>query len=184
MAAKESEVVPVPTNSSKGGIVRTLVIAVGLFVLMILSQFLFQMLACKVVPDILPSCSAISVSDSDELDDIEVEEELAPPIYLPLDPPLVATFEDQSTVRFLQLTLEVMARDQESIDAVQNHMPVIRNNLLMLMGGRTLTDLTSREGKEALRAEALEEVQRVLAKNASIEEPGVEELYFTSFVVQ
>lgn len=184
MATKESEVVPAPADSSKGGIVRTLVFAVGLFVLMILSQFLFEMLACKVVPDILPSCGAISVSDLDELDDAEVEVELDPPIYLPLDPPLVATFEDRSAVRFLQLTLEVMARDQKAIDAVQNHMPVIRNNLLMLMGGRTLADLTSREGKEALRGEALEEVQRVLAANANIEEPGVEELYFTSFVVQ
>jgi len=183
MAAKESEVVQAPTNSSKGGIVQTIVFAVGLFVLMILSQFLFEMLACKILPDVLPSCSTFAVSDPDALE-VEGEEELAPPIYLPLDPPLVATFEDRSAVRFLQLTLEVMARDQEAIDAVQTHMPVIRNNLLMLMGGRTLTDLTSREGKEALRAEALEEVQRVLAENAGIEEPGVEELYFTSFVVQ
>ena len=77
-----------------------------------------------------------------------------------------------------------MARNQEAIEAVQAHMPVIRNNLLMLMGGRTLTDLTSREGKEALRAEALEEVQRILADNANLEGSGVEELYFTSFVVQ
>ena len=149
---------------------------------MILSQFLFEMLACKVLPDALPSCSAVAVSGEGE--EVEEEEELAPAIYLPLDPPLVATFEDRSAVRFLQLTLEVMARNQEAIEAVQAHMPVIRNNLLMLMGGRTLTDLTSREGKEALRAEALEEVQRILADNANLEGSGVEELYFTSFVVQ
>ena len=182
MAAKESEVVQAPTESSKGGIVQTLVFAIGLFVLMVLSQFLFGMMACKVAPDILPSCGAVVFEDDAE--GIEVEEELGPPIYLPLDPPLVATCEDRSAVRFLQLTLEVMARNQEAIDAVQMHMPVIRNNLLMLMGGRTLTDLTSREGKEALRAEALVEIQRILADNANLEEGGVEELYFTSFVVQ
>jgi len=183
MAAKESEVAPAAAEPAKGGgIVQTLIFGIGLFVLMILSQFLFGMLACKVVPDMLPTCGAVTASeDSEEGED---EEELPPPIYLPLDPPLVATFEDRSAVRFLQLTLEVMARDQESIDAVQMHMPVIRNNLLLLMGGRTLTDLTSREGKEALRAEALEEVQRIVVENTGDDVRGVEELYFTSFVVQ
>lgn len=185
MAAKESEVAQVPANSSKGGIVQTIVFAVGLFVLMILSQFLFEMFACKIVPDVLPSCGSFAVSDMDETSNADVDVKLDPPIYLPLDPPLVVTFEDRSAVRFLQLTLEVMARNQEAIDAVQAHMPVIRNNFLLLMGGRTLADLTSREGKEALRAEALAEVQRVLAENAGISDKGtVEELYFTSFVVQ
>ncbi len=182
MAANESEVAPAaPASSSKGGLVQTLLIAVGLFVLMILSQLLFETMACKVIPGALPNCAQVTVAEED-VEEVEEEEELAPPIYLPLEPPLVATFEDRSAVRFLQLTLEVMARDQDSIEAVQMHMPVIRNNLLMLMGGRTLTDLTSREGKEALRAEALEEVQRILEANTG--ESGVEELYFTSFVVQ
>jgi len=186
MAAKESEVTRAPAESSKGGggIVQILVFGIGLFILMILSQFLFGMMACKVVPGMLPSCATVASSDEAAGDEADAEEEepLAPPIYLPLDPPLVATFEDNSTVRFLQLTLEVMARDQDAIDAVQTHMPVIRNNLLLLMGGRTLSELTSREGKEALRAEALKAVQNVLIKNTG--KPGVEDLYFTSFVVQ
>jgi len=182
MAAKESEVAQAPAESSKGGMVQILLFGIGLFILMILSQFLFGMMACKVVPGMLPSCATVASSDEAAGDEAEEEEPLAPPIYLPLDPPLVATFEDNSTVRFLQLTLEVMARDQEVIDAVQTHMPVIRNNLLLLMGGRTLSDLTSREGKEALRAEALKAVQNVLIENTG--KPGVEDLYFTSFVVQ
>ena len=180
MAAKQSEVASAeaPASSGKGGIVQTIVFALGLFVLMILSQFLFETMACKVVPELLPNCGPVAASADAE----EEPEELAPPIYLPLDPPLVASFEDRQAVRFLQLTLEVMARDQEAIDAVQTHMPVIRNNLLLLMGGRTLTELTSREGKEGLRQESLEEIQRILTVNYG--EPGVEELYFTSFMVQ
>ncbi len=191
MAAKESEVAETPEDSSKGGgIVQTIIFAVGIFVLMILSQFLFGLTACKVAPDAMPMCGSLSASDEEgEEGDEEEEEELGPPIYLPLDPPLVATFEDRSAVRFLQLTAEVMARDQLVIDAVTTHMPVIRNNLLMLMGGRTLTDLTSREGKEALRQEVIEEIQRILTGKVGVpedadEEPSIEDLYFTSFVVQ
>jgi flagellar FliL protein len=62
-------------------------------------------------------------------------------------------------------------------------MPVIRNNLLMMFGGQTLATLTNRDEKEKLRAAALAEVQRILAANA-VGAPGVEDLYFTSFVVQ
>ena len=94
----------------------------------------------------------------------------------------MVSFEDRSAIRFLQVTVEVMARDEESIIAVQTHTPVIPNDLLMLMGGRTLSDLTKTEGKESLRQAALVEVQRILTENTG--KPGVEDLYFTSFVVQ
>ena len=75
-----------------------------------------------------------------------------------------------------------MARDEKVIDGVKTHMPVIRNNLLMMFGGQTLATLTSRDEKEKLRATALAEVQRILKANTGA--PGVEDLYFTSFVVQ
>jgi flagellar FliL protein len=59
---------------------------------------------------------------------------------------------------------------------------VIRNNLLMLMNGRDYKSLMNREGKEALRLECLKEVQRILTKETG--SAGIEDLYFTSFVVQ
>jgi flagellar FliL protein len=75
-----------------------------------------------------------------------------------------------------------MARDEQVVEQVKTHMPVVRNNLLMMLGGETLTTLTSRDGKEALRTRALAEVQRILTENTG--KPGIEDLYFTSFVVQ
>jgi flagellar FliL protein len=75
-----------------------------------------------------------------------------------------------------------MGRDEETMKSVEAHMPVIRNNLLMLLGGKSVADLTSRDGKEALRQESLGEVQKILKENTG--KPGIEDLYFTSFVVQ
>jgi flagellar basal body-associated protein FliL len=65
-------------------------------------------------------------------------------------------------------------------------MPVIRNNLLMLLGGQSIPALTNREDKEKLRQESLAEVRKIMQANpGSGEEPGtVEDVYFTSFVVQ
>jgi flagellar FliL protein len=111
-----------------------------------------------------------------------VKKDLPPPIYLALEPPLVVSFESPAAMRFLQLTMEVMARDAAVIEAVEQHNPVIRNNLLMLVGGADLATLSTREGKEDLRARALAEVQAVV--EAQTGETGVEDLYFTSFVVQ
>ena len=179
MAAEETEVAPAIENAGKGGIVKTLGIAVGLFVLMLASQLVGPILACKLLPGMVPGCTdSITVAE----EGATAEDKKGPPKYLALDPPLVVSFEDRSAIRFLQVTVEVMARDDDAIEAVTTHTPVIRNNLLMLMGGKTLTDLTSREGKEQLRADALAEVQRILTTFTG--ESGIEDLYFTSFVVQ
>jgi flagellar FliL protein len=42
--------------------------------------------------------------------------------------------------------------------------------------------LNTREGKEKLREETLEEVQKVLLEETG--EPGVDNVFFTSFVMQ
>jgi flagellar FliL protein len=108
---------------------------------------------------------------------------IAPAIYVPLDPPLVVSFADKDAgTRFLQLTLQAMARDQRSIDAVKQHSPALRNAFLFLLSGRSVDDLMSLAGKEALRAEMTAKAQEILEINTG--KPGIEELYFTSFVVQ
>jgi flagellar FliL protein len=107
----------------------------------------------------------------------------APPaVYLALDPAFVVNFEDQGVVRFLQITVEVGTHDPLVLDAVKLHMPIIRNNLVMLFSNLNLASVTSREGKEKLRADALLEVQKVLQEQTG--EAGVENIYFTSFVMQ
>jgi flagellar FliL protein len=102
-------------------------------------------------------------------------------LYYAIDPPLVVNFEDASVVRFLQITMEVMAHDQKAIDSVQRNLPLIRNNLLLLMSNRNYQSLMSREGKDKLRAEALAEIRAVQTKQGG---GDIDDLLFTSFVVQ
>ena len=102
-------------------------------------------------------------------------------VYYAIDPPLVVNFEDGSAVRFLQISMEVMARDQKAIDSVQKNIPIIRNNLLLLMSNRNYQSMMTREGKEKLRQEALAEIRAVQKKEGGGE---VDDLLFTSFVVQ
>ena len=106
----------------------------------------------------------------------------APPQYVEMNPAFVVNLEDDEALRYMQIDIEVMTRDPAVADAVKLHMPVIRNNLLLLFGQKHYHELDTREGKEKLRAEALAEVQAVMTKE--IGKPGVEALYFTSFVMQ
>jgi len=101
--------------------------------------------------------------------------------YFAIDPPLVVNFEDGAAVRFLQITMEVMSKDPKAIESVQKNVPLIRNNLLLLMSNRDYQSLMSREGKEKLRQEALNEVKAIQKKQDG---PLIDDLLFTSFVVQ
>jgi flagellar FliL protein len=102
--------------------------------------------------------------------------------YLPLDPAFVVNLNDTEAARFLQVQVEVMARDAKVLDAVKLHMPRIRNSLLLLFGQQRYQDISTREGKEALQKKVLEEVQKVMKDETGAN--GVEAVYFTSFVMQ
>jgi flagellar FliL protein len=189
MATEEAEVAAATQEVKKGGgLGKTIGLGVGMFFLVVAAQLVTSIVGCIAMPGLMPGC-AEHVADEEVTDGKKgakkAEEPKAPPVYLALDPPLVVSFQEQTTMRFLQATVEVMARDEESINAVKTHMPVIRNNLLNALSGKTLADLTSPDGKEALRKACLAEVQRVLKANAAKDAKiNVEDLYFTSFVVQ
>lgn len=101
--------------------------------------------------------------------------------YLPLEK-MVITFEQGGGPRFLQLQMELMAHDPAVLEAVKEHMPLIRNDLLILLGGQGAEPLKGQPGKEALRGEILGAVQKIVKENAGLD--GPQAVYFTSFVMQ
>jgi flagellar protein FliL len=106
-----------------------------------------------------------------------------PAIYSKFDPPFVVNFENKGMTRFLQVSIEVMTRDPATAELIKQHDPKLRNDLLMLLGGQTFETLSSREGKEQLRTQSLQAVAAVIAAEGGKAE-SVEQLYFTSFVMQ
>lgn len=106
-----------------------------------------------------------------------------PALYTSLHPPLVVNFKDSvGESHFMQITMEVMARDQNIINSVREHTPVIRNSLILLYSGAIYEEVTTREGKEKMLADGLAEIQAVMTEQ--IGEPGVEAVYFTALVIQ
>jgi len=102
--------------------------------------------------------------------------------YLPMDPPFVVNFKDDQSMRFLQVGVSLMSHDAAALAAAKDADPVIRNALVMLFSSQDYTILSDAAGKQKLQAQALDAVRKIIEKRLG--RPGVEALYFTSFVMQ
>jgi len=106
-----------------------------------------------------------------------------PAIYQGLEPPMVVNFKDSyGEQHFMQVTLEVMSRDQDVINAVREHLPAIRSALILLFSSAEYESVTTPEGKQQLLDEALTQIRDVMTERTG--EPGIEEVYFTALVIQ
>jgi flagellar protein FliL len=182
--ADEAAEAAAPPGKKSGGMMGTLVNGVGIFVLTLGAVIVGGTVNSKLHP--MPDfkldkdgkiTAIVPVSSSGG----HGEEGAKGAVFYAIDPPLVVNFEDGSAVRFLQISMEVMAKDQKAVDSVQKNMPLIRNNLLLLMSNRDYQSMMSREGKEKLRAEALAEIRSVQKKQGG---EDIDDVLFTSFVVQ
>jgi flagellar FliL protein len=102
--------------------------------------------------------------------------------YAAIDPPIVVNFGSGLRTRYLQIGIEVMSHDEKTVADFKQHMPVIRDRLILLLNGKHPEDLATPEGKEALRQEILQTIRAVLKERTGKEQ--IEAIYFTDFVMQ
>ena len=103
-------------------------------------------------------------------------------IYVPLHPAFVVNFSADSDVRFLQIELQVATRDPNVPPKMIEHDPAVRNSLVLLFASQNPRDLESREGKEELRKQVLDEIRKVMRQVGASDK--IENVYFTNFVMQ
>lgn len=107
----------------------------------------------------------------------------ADPIYWPFDPAFVVNLPDGAYMRYLKVDLALMTRDVQLPAMLEKHAPLLRNELLMLFSNAEYEKLLNAEGKESLRADAISSLNARLVELGAAE-GGIEDLYFTSFVMQ
>ncbi len=83
------------------------------------------------------------------------------PTFLPIDT-LVVNLADNGGERFAQIGITLELDDTKTADLVKQHMPSIRNSIIMLASQRTSDELLSRDGKEKLAVDIHREVSRPL----------------------
>lgn len=114
--------------------------------------------------------------------EVEVVEITVKPLYFNFDPPFVVNFADDDHIRFLQVVIEVMTFDETVIADIESYMPLFRNNMILLLSNVEYSKINNSAGINALRMEALIEMQNILEEKTG--RKGIEELYFTNFVMQ
>lgn len=105
-----------------------------------------------------------------------------PPIYHSMDPKFVVSFRNPKHARFMQFSLEVMARDRDVIEDIKKHSPAIRSSLLLLVDNQDSETMTTREGKEKLLEKMTADINQTLERIGG--KSGVEAAYYNSFVIQ
>lgn len=98
-------------------------------------------------------------------------------------PSFVATLKSADGKRhFLRTFVEAKSRDQDVVDALTLHMPLVVSRLNHLFSSQSFDELQSIEGKEKLRQASTQLVQEFLQEK--IGKPGIEKILFTDFVMQ
>ncbi|WP_207285369.1 flagellar basal body-associated protein FliL [Pseudomonas sp. FW300-N2A2] len=105
-----------------------------------------------------------------------------PAVFEQMAPAFVANYNQNGRQRFMQVSITMQGRNQADLEALKVHMPVIRNNLVMLFSGQDFATLASPVGQEMLRQKATASVQEVAQKELG--KVVIEQLLFTNFVLQ
>ncbi|HSG92813.1 MAG TPA: flagellar basal body-associated FliL family protein [Methylotenera sp.] len=127
----------------------------------------------------------LSGDDNDAESTETAEAPKAAPIYYDVKDPFIVNFGKQSNdaVRYLQVKLKVMARNQQAIDDFVAHEPAIIHELLLLFFSQNYDDLNTSEGTRELQQATLKTINQQLATLADNQQ-GLEAVYFTSLVMQ
>lgn len=105
-----------------------------------------------------------------------------PAQYIPFKPDFISNYKINGRPRYMRVKVAAMTREDEVRVAIEQHMPALRNELVMLFGASDFDVLKTPEGKDALRQAALEVSQAVM--QTELGKPGIEQILFTDFVLQ
>ncbi|MCK4864037.1 MAG: flagellar basal body-associated FliL family protein [Gammaproteobacteria bacterium] len=102
--------------------------------------------------------------------------------FIALNPPIVVNIVDGQRIRHMQVIIEIKLVDPANSAKIDLHKGPIRHELILLLSSQDAATISSALGKEQLRKDALEAIQKVMMKLE--EDPIVESLYFTNFIIQ
>jgi len=124
----------------------------------------------------------LSGDDQEEVAQAPAEPVKQMALYQALEPPFVVNYSDNGRQRYMQVSVVLMGRSAEGMAKLNQHLPLIRNQLVLLFGSEEFAALLSPEGKEALRERAGLAVKALLEKEVG--DPVIESVLFTNMVLQ
>lgn len=103
--------------------------------------------------------------------------------YIPIKPSFVTNYEGKNgRLSYLKIDVSIRVETFAHTEPVERHRPQIRHRLIMFLTQQTADVINSPEGRQELRAQALQIVQELLTEEEGV--PIATDLLFDNFVVQ
>ena len=148
-------------------------------------KIIFIILGALILVGISVGLTIFLLSGSQDGDSEVIEQQTeavkGDPSYIELKP-FTVNLDPQDPVAFLQVTIQVLTYASDVESDLEDHKPLIRNNLTVLFGQQKSADLRSAEGKQSLQKKVLESIQQVVDKYGSGGQ--VDNVFFSNFVMQ
>ena len=125
----------------------------------------------------LSALNAQSVADAGEQPDevVSLEQSLGPIFSLDT---FIVNLADKGGTRYLRVTMDLELGNSDLEDELHKRLPQVRDSLLMILPSKRFEDISTVQGKTALRDEMLEALNGYLGQGKIIN------IYFKEFVVQ
>jgi flagellar FliL protein len=125
----------------------------------------------------LSALDAQSTADAGEESEqaADLEQPLGP--ILPLDT-FIVNLADKGGNRYLRVTMALELETNQLEDELNKRLPQVRDSILMILPTKRFEDISSAEGKAALRDQILEKINSFLALGK------ITNIYFKEFVIQ
>ena len=91
---------------------------------------------------------------------------------------LIVNLADQGGKRYLRVTMELELSGPEVLEEIPKKLPQLRDTILMVLPSKQYAEISTTEGKIALRDELIAKINTLLKKGT------VTTIFFTEFVVQ
>jgi flagellar protein FliL len=169
MAEKEN----VEQNEEKkksGGNLKTILIIVPIFLLMIASVFIFMN---KIIKPKFQYASKISNNEKEEEND---DDEKIGEIYLVED--IIVNPKETVGRRYINVSIGLECKDGSAFGELEKGDVKVRDYLITLFSNCIFAELDDAEDKEKLRERIKTDINKLVSKN------GIKAVYFTNFVLQ
>jgi len=102
--------------------------------------------------------------------------------YIELTPAFVTNYGGPGPLKYIKAEVSLRVDSQEAYRLVRHHMPSLRYALIKVLTQQTEETVSSMEGKEQIRMQALADLQSVMKTEE--DSASIEDVLFSSFFVQ
>lgn len=129
----------------------------------------------------------------DDEDEPEDDSKKKPPVFVSLEP-FTVNLSSEASDRYLQVGIDLKVSGPDIADKIKVHLPEIRNGILLILTSKKVDELNKVEGKNRLRVEIRDAVNRPISlykappEHADVlkwkPKKGAVDVLLTSFVIQ